>query len=72
MRQSPATKNVFAFGAGFAEGILQSRGESANPYVMFNYSAALFAQGSREIHQYIQLMGGDPTTGSALSATCAL
>jgi len=61
-----ATKNVFAFGAGFAEGILQSRGESANPYVMFNYSAALFAQGSREIHQYIQLMGGDPTTGDGL------
>ena len=61
-----ATKNVFAFAAGFAEGILHNEGERDNPYVMFNYSAALFAQGSREIHQYIQLLGGDPTTGDGL------
>jgi len=61
-----ATKNVFAFAAGFAEGILHDAGEPASPYVMFNYSAALFAQGSREIHQYIRLLGGDPTTGDGL------
>lgn len=61
-----ATKNVFAFAAGFAEGILQSVGEPTSPYVMFNYSAALFAQGNREIHQYIRLLGGDPATGDGL------
>jgi len=61
-----ATKNVFAFAAGFAEGLLDKEGERDNPYVMFNYSAALFAQGSREIHQYIRLLGGDPTTGDGL------
>jgi glycerol-3-phosphate dehydrogenase (NAD(P)+) len=61
-----ATKNVFAFAAGFAEGILANEGERDNPYVMFNYSAALFAQGSREIHQYIRLLGGDPATGDGL------
>ena len=61
-----ATKNVFAFAAGFAEGILANDAVPASPYVMFNHSAALFAQGSREIHQYIQLLGGDPTTADGL------
>ena len=61
-----ATKNVFAFAAGFAEGILHNEPEPESPYVMFNYSAALFAQGSLEIHQYIRLLGGDPTTGDGL------
>lgn len=62
-----ATKNVYAFGAGFAPGILKARGEQDAPYVMFNYSAALFAQGSREIHQFIELLGGDPKTGDGLA-----
>jgi glycerol-3-phosphate dehydrogenase (NAD(P)+) len=60
------TKNVFAFAQGFADGILRSRGETDAPYVMFNYSAALFAQGSREVHQFIELLGGDPRTGDGL------
>lgn len=61
-----ATKNVYAFGAGFAPGILRARGEQDSPYVMYNYSAALFAQGSREIRQFIALLGGDPRTGEGL------
>lgn len=61
-----ATKNVYAFGAGFAAGILRARGEQDAPYVMFNYSAALFAQGSREVHQFIELLGGDPRTADGL------
>ncbi|MGC3953781.1 MAG: glycerol-3-phosphate dehydrogenase [Propionicimonas sp.] len=62
-----ATKNVYAFGFGFAPGILKARGEQDAPFVMFNYSAALFAQGSREVHQFIELLGGDPRTGDGLA-----
>jgi glycerol-3-phosphate dehydrogenase (NAD(P)+) len=61
-----ATKNVFAFAAGFAAGVLKDQGEEGSPYLMYNYSAALFAQGSRELHQYIRLLGGDPATGDGL------
>jgi glycerol-3-phosphate dehydrogenase (NAD(P)+) len=61
-----ATKNVYAFGAGFAAGLLAARGESDGPNRMYNYSAALFAQGSREIHQFIALLGGDPRTADGL------
>ncbi len=57
-----ATKNVFAFAAGFADGLLATEGKQPHPYVLFNFSAAIFAQGAREIHQYIQLIGGDPAT----------
>lgn len=61
-----ATKNVFAFAQGFAHGILAARGELEAPYVMFNYSAALFAEGAREIAQFIRLLGGDPATTDGL------
>ncbi|MDR0417727.1 MAG: glycerol-3-phosphate dehydrogenase [Propionibacteriaceae bacterium] len=61
-----AVKNVFAFAQGFAAGLLKAKGESDAPNVMFNYSAALFAQGSRELHQFIRLLGGDPATGDGL------
>lgn len=61
-----ATKNVFAFAQGFAHGILTANHELDAKYVMFNYSAALFAEGSREIHQFIELLGGDPKVGDGL------
>ena len=61
-----ATKNVFAFAQGFADGILTARGERDAPHVMFNYSAALFAEGAREIRQFIGLLGGDPVTTDGL------
>lgn len=62
-----ATKNVFAFAQGFAHGILTAKGELDAPYVMFNYSAALFAEGAREIQQFIRMLGGDPATTVGLA-----
>lgn len=61
-----AMKNVFAFGQGFAHGILTKNKELDAKYVMFNYSAALFAEGSREIHQFIEFMGANPKVGDGL------
>ena len=61
-----ATKNVYAFGGGFAAGILDKQGKADDKYVMFNYSAALFAQGAIEIRQFIELLGGKPDTGLGL------
>lgn len=61
-----ATKNVFAFAQGFAHGILSAKDELEAKYVMFNFSAALFAEGSREIHQFIDLLGGDPKVADGL------
>lgn len=61
-----ATKNVFAFGQGFAAGIVRASGWQDAPYKLLNYSSALFAQGSRELHQFIALLGGDPATGAGL------
>lgn len=61
-----ATKNVYAFGQGFADGILSARGPAEHPYVMFNYSAALFGQGSVEVHRFVELLGGDPRTADGL------
>ncbi|SER99211.1 glycerol-3-phosphate dehydrogenase (NAD(P)+) [Propionibacterium cyclohexanicum] len=61
-----ATKNVFAFAQGFAHGILSATNQLDAKYVMYNYSAALFAEGSREIHQFIELLGGDPKVADGL------
>lgn len=61
-----ATKNVFAFAQGFAAGILRANGWQDSPYHLLNYSSGLFAQGSREVHAYIDLLGGDPVTADGL------
>ncbi|GAA1374817.1 NAD(P)H-dependent glycerol-3-phosphate dehydrogenase [Luteococcus sanguinis] len=62
-----ATKNVYAFGMGFANGILEKMGpEASKKYVMYNYSAALFGQGSIELKDFIEMMGGDRATGDGL------
>lgn len=61
-----ATKNVFAFAQGFAAGIVRANGWSDSPYKLLNYMSGLFAQGSRELHQFIEMFGGDPTTGDGL------
>lgn len=63
---SAAAKNIYAFGGGFAAGILQAQGKDKDRYVMFNYAAALFAQGAVELKQFIELLGGDPKTGDGL------
>lgn len=61
-----ATKNVFAFAQGFAAGLVRANGWQDDPYQLLNYSSGLFAQGSRELHQFIALLGGDPTAGDGL------
>lgn len=61
-----ATKNVYAFAAGFADGMLRKAGKENDRYVMYNYSAAVFAQGQRELTSFIKLMGGDPDTATGL------
>ncbi len=58
-----ATKNCYAFGAGFMTGLLDAMGEAAGErYVNFNYGAALFGQASVEMVQFMELLGGQPTT----------
>lgn len=59
-------KNIFAFGGGFAPGMLIKNGEQENKYVMYNYSAALFAEGARELKQMIKFMGGNPEISTGL------
>ena len=61
-----ATKNVYAFAAGFAQGMLRKAGKENDRYVMYNYGAAVFAQGQKELRSFIKLMGGDPETGDGL------
>jgi glycerol-3-phosphate dehydrogenase (NAD(P)+) len=57
-----ATKNCYALGAGFMEGILDREGLSEARYRNYNYGAALFAQGTREFGQFMELLGGKPDT----------
>ena len=61
-----AAKNIYAFGGGFAGGILDAAGKTNDRYGMINYTAALFAQGARELQQFITLLGGDPATAMGL------
>mgnify|MGYP000895849995 CR=1 FL=1 len=61
-----ATKNVYAFAAGFAQGMLRKAGKENDRYVMYNYGAAVFAQGQKELRSFIALMGGNPETGDGL------
>ncbi|WP_182353278.1 NAD(P)H-dependent glycerol-3-phosphate dehydrogenase [Flaviflexus huanghaiensis] len=61
-----ATKNIYAFAAGFAEGLLKSQGKADNRYVMYNYGAALFAQGQKELRSFVTLMGGNPASADGL------
>ena len=58
-----ATKNCYAFGAGFMTGILDAMGDDAGDrYVNYNYGAALFGQASIEMIEFMDLLGGHPTT----------
>ncbi|MGO1384962.1 MAG: NAD(P)H-dependent glycerol-3-phosphate dehydrogenase [Arachnia sp.] len=58
-----ATKNCYAFGAGFMSGVLDSMGpEAGDRYVNFNYGAALFGQASIEMIDFMELVGGNPRT----------
>ena len=51
---------------GFAGGILDQQGKTNDRYVIYNYTAALFAQGAAELRQFIKLLGGDPATSEGL------
>ena len=57
-----ATKNCYAFGAGFMHGQLDVLAETDPQYVNFNYGAALFGQASVEMTQFMELLGGQPST----------
>ncbi len=58
-----ATKNCYAFGAGFMSGVLDSMGpEAGDRYVNYNYGAALFGQASIEMIDFMELLGGNPST----------
>lgn len=57
-----ATKNCYAFGAGFMHGQLDALNEDDPQYVNFNYGAALFGQASVEMTQFMDLLGGQPST----------
>lgn len=57
-----ATKNCYAFGAGFMHGQLNALKEVDPLYVNFNYGAALFGQASVEMTQFMDLLGGERTT----------
>lgn len=57
-----ATKNCYAFGAGFMHGTFDRLGDTNARYVNFNYGAALFGQASIEMVQFMELVGGEATT----------
>ena len=61
-----AVKNCYAFGGGFMEGLLDKEGKSDARYRRYNYGAALFAQATRELEQWMELLGGDPETPHGL------
>ena len=57
-----AIKNCYAFGGGFMEGLLDKEGKSDARYRRYNYGAALFGQATRELGQWMELLGGEPDT----------
>jgi glycerol-3-phosphate dehydrogenase (NAD(P)+) len=61
-----AVKNCYAFGGGFMEGLLDKEGKSDARYRRYNYGAALFAQATRELGRWMELLGGDPETPEGL------
>lgn len=62
-----ATKNIYAFAAGFMEGLLDAEDKSEDRYRRYNYGAAVFAQGTREMGKFMELLGGDPETTAGLA-----
>ena len=54
-----ATKNIYAFAAGFGDGLARRQADGA-AYGRLNMSAALFAQGAVEMRRFFELLGGDP------------
>lgn len=61
-----ATKNIYAFAAGLGQGLLIKEGKADDRYVRYNYNAAVFAQGQKELRQFMTLLGGVPETADGL------
>ncbi|MDR2122774.1 MAG: hypothetical protein LBP34_06560 [Flavobacteriaceae bacterium] len=61
MEVAAATKNIYAFAAGFNEGIRDKNGEQNERYLRFNYGSAVFAQGQVELTQFMQLLSDNRT-----------
>jgi glycerol-3-phosphate dehydrogenase (NAD(P)+) len=61
-----AMKNCYAFGGGFMEGLLDKEGKSEAKYRRYNYGAALFGQATRELGQWMELLGGNQETPNGL------
>jgi glycerol-3-phosphate dehydrogenase (NAD(P)+) len=57
-----AAKNCYALSVGLAEGELERRGEAGSTDRAHNYEAALFAQATAEIREWVALMGARPET----------
>ena len=51
-------KNIF--------GMLEKAGQTDARYVMYDYTAALFGEGARELKQMVSFMGGDPEVATGL------
>lgn len=64
-----ATKNPYAFGSGFSEGLLDREGKTESRYRRYNYTAALFGQATREFERWMELLGGHPDTPRGLPGT---
>ena len=63
---SACMKNIFAFGGGFAAGMLEKAEQANAKYAMYDYTAALFSEGARELKQMVAFMGGDPEVATGL------
>lgn len=59
---SVAMKNVYALAVGIVGGLLEKEGVGEDGYVMHNLSAAIFAQGLREMAYMVEVMGGQLST----------
>lgn len=53
-----AMKNVYALAVGVVGGLLEKEGKGSNDAVMYNLSAAIFAQGLWEIAYLVEVAGG--------------
>ena len=62
-----ATKNCYALGVGFAEGILEKLGEQDGKDRNHNHEAALFGQAAVEVGQFVELLGGNADAAYGLA-----
>lgn len=54
-----ATKNIYAFAAGFGEGLQRKQGGEEDRYRRLNMSSAIFAQGAIEMHRFFEMFDAD-------------